>query len=223
MLSSSVLLKQTYANVPPTKKPTMQSVFSGNKLSSTNNNKTRKLLNKKMVKVHKKSRDELKAMKVVDLKAMVKRHNLHNQIKNYTTMKKAALVDNLMLFSRVVYNASSSASPPPKKRGRPSKATPAAPKKAQAAARTPQDKPKRGRPKKRIAPTLLSDETGKAPPMKSKGKGSSSFADAVSSIEAKASKMDKSKKGKKLVSNSPVKKSREPKTKNNYRTGRNFV
>lgn len=59
--------------------------------------------------------------------------------------------------------------------------------------------------------------------MKSKGKGSSSFADAVSSIEAKAAKMDKSKKGKKLVSNSPVKKSREPKTKNNYRTGRNFV
>lgn len=222
MLSSSVLLKQTYANVLPTKKPTMQSVFSGNKLSSTNNNKTRKLLNKKMVKVHKKSRDELKAMKVVDLKAMVKRHNLHNQIKNYTTMKKAALVDNLMLFSRVVYNASSSASPPPKKRGRPSKAMPAAPKKAQAAARTPQDKPKRGRPKKRIAPTLISDETGKAP-MKSKGKGSSPFADAVSSIEAKASKMDKSKKGKKLVSNSPVKKSREPKTKNNYRTGRNFV
>lgn len=107
MLSSSVLLKQTYANVLPTKKPTMQSVFSGNKLSSTNNNKTRKLLNKKMVKVHKKSRDELKAMKVVDLKAMVKRHNLHNQIKNYTTMKKAALVDNLMLFSRVVYNAPS--------------------------------------------------------------------------------------------------------------------
>ena len=58
--------------------------------------------------------------------------------------------------------------------------------------------------------------------MKSKGKGSSSFADAVSSIEAKASKMDKSKKGKKLVS-SPVKKSREPKTKNNYRTGRKLT
>lgn len=36
-----------------------------------------------MVKVHKKTREELKAMKVGELKAMVKRHNLHNQKKNW--------------------------------------------------------------------------------------------------------------------------------------------
>ena len=161
-----------------------------------------------MVKQHKKSREELKAMKVVELRALVKKHNLHNQIKIYTTMKKPELVDALMTHSRVKEDTLQ---------------TPTAPKKTKASvARTPQDKPKRGRPKKRIAPTLISDETGKAP-MKSTGKGSSSFADAVSSIAAKASKMDKSKKGKKLVSNSPVKQSREPRTRNNYRTGRNFV
>lgn len=206
MMTSSALLKQTFANIIPPKTPAMKSVFSGN-IKSNNyiNNKNTTKFNK-MVKVHKKTREELKAMKVVDLKAMVKRHNLHNQIKGYTTMKKENLIESLMLFSRVMYNPSKA----PKKKTKAS------------VAQTPEEKPKRGRPKKRIAPTLISDEVGKAP-MKSKGKGSSSFSDAVSNIEKKANKMDKSKKGKKLVSNSPVKKSKEPKTLNNYRTGRNFV
>ena len=206
MMTSSALLKQTFANIIPPKTPAMKSVFSGNIKSNNYSNNKNTTKSNKMVKVHKKTREELKAMKVVDLKAMVKRHNLHNQIKGYTTMKKENLIESLMLYSRVMYN--------------PSKA----PKKGKQApvAQTPEEKPKRGRPKKRIAPTLISDEVGKSP-MKSKGKGSSSFSDAVSNIEKKANKMDKSKKGKKLVSNSPVKKSREPKTKNNYRTGRNFV
>lgn len=212
-MTSSALLKQTFASVVPSKTPAMKSVFSGNIKSNNNNNNNNNITNSnKMVKVHKKTREELKAMKVGELKAMVKRHNLHNQIKGYTLMKKAALVDALMKHSKVKEDAVPAA--PTKKKGTVARTPAASP--------PPPPKRGRGRPKKRIAPTLVSDETGKAP-MKSKGKGSSSFADAVSSIEAKAAKMDKSKKGKKLVSNSPVKKSREPKTKNNYRTGRNFV
>jgi hypothetical protein len=151
-------------------------------------------------------------MKITELKSLVKEHNLHNQIKRYTTMKKSALIDALMEHQA-------------KRRGRPKKeapstALPPTPKKKQAVARTPQDKPK---PKRRIAPMLVSTETGKSP-MKSKGgKGSSTFADVVSNIEQKAAKMDQSKRGKKLLSNSPVKKSKEPKTKNDYRTGRNYI
>ncbi len=242
MLSSSTLLKLANAKVVVPKKPTMKSVFSGNNLSSNHNNNNKTKTNK-MVKAHSKSRDELKAMKVKELKAMVKEHNLHNQIKGYAAMKKAALVDALMQHSSAKdaggvkpldekallkkhggFLAEHQKVEGKKKRGRPKKVV-----------ETPAAKPKRklmplanvmrgpGRPKKRIAPTLVSTDTGKVSPMKGKGKGSSSFADAVSNIEKKASKMDKSKKGKKLISNAPVKKSKDPKTKNNYRTGRNFV
>ena len=53
-----------------------------------------------MVKsTHSKSREELSKMKVVELKALVKKHNLHNQIKGYTTMKKAGLVAALAKHS----------------------------------------------------------------------------------------------------------------------------
>ena len=46
-------------------------------------------------------------------------------------------------------------------------------------------------------------------------------ADYLDKLEAKAKKMDISKKGKRLVSDKPVSKSREPKTVNDYRRGKN--
>ena len=83
MMTSSALLKQTFASVVPSKTPAMKSVFSGNIKSNNNNNNNIITNSNKMVKVHKKTREELKAMKVGELKAMVKRHNLHNQKKNW--------------------------------------------------------------------------------------------------------------------------------------------
>ena len=52
-----------------------------------------------MVKAHNKSRDELKVMKVTELKALVRTHNLDNAIRRYSSMKKAELVDALVKHS----------------------------------------------------------------------------------------------------------------------------
>ena len=53
-----------------------------------------------MVKAaHSKSREELSKMKVGELKALIKKHNLHNQIKGYSKMKKAGLVEALVKHS----------------------------------------------------------------------------------------------------------------------------
>jgi hypothetical protein len=236
MMSSGEYLKLTGDKMVHQRKPTMKSVFSGKFFSSNNNKST---MSEASSTKHSHSRDELSAMKITALKSLVKEHNLHNQIKGYSTMKKAGLVEALMDHSNR------------RARGRPKKDNepPPAPKKIQAVARTKKStpnpvrknaqflqehqemeqrrqegdsKPKRGRPKKRIAPTLISSETGK-PAMKSKGGGGSRYADVVSDIARKASSMDQSKRGKKLISNKAVKPSKEPKTKNDYRTGRNFI
>ena len=135
MMSSSAMLKLTHDKMVIPQKPTMKSVFSGKNISHLNiNNKTNN--NKiKMVKAHSKSREELKKMKVKALRSMVKEHNLHNQIKKYTTMKKAELVEALMKHSSAKGGASPAAAEAPVKkgRGRPKKADalvpPAAPKK----------------------------------------------------------------------------------------------
>lgn len=84
-----------------------------------------------MVKAHSKSREELKKMKVKELRSMVKEHNLHNQIKKYTTMKKAELVEALMKHSSAKGNAVPAAAEAPVKkgRGRPKKAVAPVPKK----------------------------------------------------------------------------------------------
>jgi hypothetical protein len=235
MMSAGEYLKLTGDKIVHQRKPTMKSVFSGKFFSSNNNKSTMSEASTK----HSHSKDELSAMKITALKSLVKEHNLHNQIKGYSTMKKAGLVEALMEHSNR------------RARGRPKKDNepPPAPKKIQAVARTKKStpnpvrknaqflqehqemeqrrqegdaKPKRGRPKKRIAPTLISSETGK-PAMKSKGGGGSRYADVVSDIARKASSMDQSKRGKKLISNTPVKPSKEPKTMNDYRTGRNFI
>ena len=52
-----------------------------------------------MVKAHNKSRPELSAMKVTELKALVRTHNLDNAIRRYSSMKKSELVDALVKHS----------------------------------------------------------------------------------------------------------------------------
>ena len=75
--------------------------------------------------------------------------------------------------------------------------------------------------KKRIAPTMIQTAT-KLGPMRGGGCGSQ-WDETLKRLEKEGRAMDASAKGKKLVSNSPVAKSREPKTKGNHRTGRNFA
>ena len=48
---------------------------------------------------HNKTRSDLIAMKVFDLKALVRKHNLDNAITRYSTMKKEQLIDALMKHS----------------------------------------------------------------------------------------------------------------------------
>jgi hypothetical protein len=52
-----------------------------------------------MVKAHNKSRSELSAMKVAELKTLIRKHNLDNAIRGYSVMKKADLVDALVKHS----------------------------------------------------------------------------------------------------------------------------
>ena len=75
--------------------------------------------------------------------------------------------------------------------------------------------------KKRIAPTMIQTAT-KLGPMRGGGFGRQ-WDETLKRLEKEGRAMDTSGKGKKLISNSPVAKSREPKTKGNYRTGRNFA
>lgn len=52
-----------------------------------------------MVKAHNKSRSELSAMKVAELKTLIRKHNLDNAIRGYSAMRKADLVDALVKHS----------------------------------------------------------------------------------------------------------------------------
>ena len=52
-----------------------------------------------MVKAHNKSRRDLLLMNVTMLKDMIRKHNLDNAIKRYSSMRKADLVDALMKHS----------------------------------------------------------------------------------------------------------------------------
>ena len=65
-----------------------------------------------MVNAHNKSRDELKVMKVAELKTLVRKHNLDNAIRRYSKMKKSELVEALMKHSTAPKTA---AKPAPKK------------------------------------------------------------------------------------------------------------
>ena len=122
MMSSSVLLIQTGDKVEPPFKPSMNLVFSPQIISNKKNiHKDNNNNNSTMTKAHNKSEEQLKKMKVSELKALVKKHNLHNQIKGYATMKKAQLVAALMLHAKGAGGSSTDIPPPKKGRGRPKK------------------------------------------------------------------------------------------------------
>jgi len=48
---------------------------------------------------HGKTSEQLKGMKVAELKALIRKHNLVNAIRRYSTMKKSELVEALMKHS----------------------------------------------------------------------------------------------------------------------------
>jgi len=102
------------------KRPTMKDVFSKRGLFTEKKSNLNHISNnKKMVKkVHSKTREQLQKMKVGELKAMVRKHNLHNAIKGYSKMKKAGIVDLLMKHSRKAEEEMPEPTQPPPKRGR---------------------------------------------------------------------------------------------------------
>ena len=54
-----------------------------------------------MVQVFNYQRRDLQNMKVAELKDLVRKHNLHNQIKRYSKMRKDELVDALMSHTKL--------------------------------------------------------------------------------------------------------------------------
>jgi len=72
-----------------------------------------------MVNAHNKSRDELKVMKVAELKTLVRKHNLDNAIRRYSKMKKSELVDALMKHSTSDKPAAKPAPKPAAKKPKP--------------------------------------------------------------------------------------------------------
>lgn len=170
-------------------------------------------------KPHGKAYPALVGMSMSQLLQLVKDHHLASLLGVYKRMAKTALVNALRKYEKKVPGSKAAK---PKTKAPP--AVPPAPKKPKSAvARTTKpnitNKPP---PKKRIAPTLVKSTS--AEPFESKGgpKGVATYNKAVKKIEKKAAAMDASKKGKKLVSNSPVRRSARIKTINNYRTGRNY-
>ena len=141
----------------------------------------------------------------------LKKEIAKQHIKGYSTMKKSQVVE-LMLkhkhkFSHIKHNF----------------ATKSKQEKSAEVKTPPKQKPKEKekKKKKRIAPTVISTTTT-SQPMRSKGFGRA-YDETLARLERTAKQMDESKKGRRLISNKPVPKSREPKTQNNYRTGRNFL
>lgn len=94
MMTSSAYLKKAADYKEPPFKPKQKDLFEI-KSKSNNNNTT----NKMVKAVHNKSREELQGIKVAELRSLVREHNLHNQIKRYSKMKKAELVEALMAHS----------------------------------------------------------------------------------------------------------------------------
>lgn len=142
----------------------MKDIFSKRVFNSKIKTKQNNIVsNSKMVKkVHSKTREQLNKMKVGELKALVRKHNLHNAIKGYSKMKKAAIVEVLMTHSRkpddVMIPAGvepAVAAPPKRGRGRPKKIVPPPPPPVALDPPTPV-KRGRGRPKRVVkAPQRL--------------------------------------------------------------------
>ena len=102
MMSSGILLNKMADDRKEKFKLKEKDLFQIDKLKSNkivNNNNNNN--NNKMVKaVHNKTHAELSKMKVGELRVLIRKHNLHNQIKGYSLMKKAALIESLMKHSK---------------------------------------------------------------------------------------------------------------------------
>lgn len=177
-------------------------------------------------KPHGKAYPALVGMSMAQLLQLVKDHHLASLLGVYKRMAKTELVNALRKYGKKVPGSKSKAAAISTPKMKVPKA-PAAPKKPKGAvARTTQQKRMpniTNKPtKKRIAPTLIKSTS--AEPFESKGgpKGVTTYNKAIKNIEKKAAAMDASKKGKKLVSNTPVRQSARIKTINNYRTGRKY-
>ena len=163
----------------------------------------------------------------------LKREIAKQNITGYSKLKKPAVIE-LMLkhkhkFSHIKHNFATKEkkikAEPQQKPATPKQASSPKPKKKRIAPTliqpTPKASPPKPKKKKRIAPTIIQNAP-KGSPLRGKGYGTA-YDDTLARLEKNARAMDQSKKGKKLISNTPVKKSKEPKTKGNYRTGRNYA
>ena len=172
---------------------------------------------------HKKNYSQLVNMSMKALLKLVQDHNLSHLLGVYRRMNKTSLVNALRKYEKSTVNSTPtvkqrSAKPARKKPKAPSpNITNKAPKKPKATSPNITNKA----PKKRITPTLVKSTS--AEPFQSKGtKGEMTYSKTVRNIEKKAAAMDASKKGKKLISNTPVRKSARIQTINNYKTGKSY-
>lgn len=166
---------------------------------------------------HRKSQNTLASMSMKSLLKLVKDHHLAQHLGVYKRMNKADLITALGRYEK------STPSKMAKAKAVAPTTAPAAPKKPAASKRrTPSHMNITNKaPKRRIKPTVVKSTSGE--PFASKGpKGVTTYGNAVRKIEKKAAAMDASSKGKKLISNTPVRRSARIKTINNYRTGRAY-
>ena len=70
----------------------------------------------------------------------------------------------------------------------------------------------------------MTSATGTAAPLRTAtSKGMATYQKTIDNLARKAATMDQSKKGQRLLSNAPVKRSKQVKTVNNYHSGKNYV
>lgn len=168
------------------------------------------------------SRADVEAMKVNDIRGLIREHNLHiNYIKNYSRMKKSDLVTAFIKhYKKRTKKVTVDADKTPT-------ASPSTPKKQKTANKPealPPPPPEKPKTKRRIAPTLISTAPASGTPILKEQSSDRRFkANYLDDLEKRAKSMDTSAKGKKLISKKKVAKSKEPKTQNNYRTGRNYA
>ena len=157
---------------------------------------------------HRLNYSQLVNMSMKALLKLVQDHNLSHLLGVYRRMNKTSLVNALRKYEKSTVNST----PTVKQRS-------AKPARKKPKATSPNITNKA--PKKRITPTLVKSTS--AEPFQSKGtKGEMTYSKTVRNIEKKAAAMDASKKGKKLISNTPVRKSARIQTINNYKTGKSY-
>ena len=185
-------------------------------------------------KPHQKSFSTLVGMSMIQLLSLVKNHHLSSLLGVYKRMNKVQLINALRKYEKTVTSLPKPAKQPGKQPAKqpakqrvkqpakqPAKPPPAPKKPKSTVSRTKSVNISNKPSKKRITPTLVKSTS--AEPFESKGsKGVATYSQAIKNLEKKASKLDASKKGKKLISNTPVRRSARIKTINNYRMGRNY-